>query len=124
MAWYKGVSKRDNGDLTMNLGDFVKMKKIQKKKLSKFFGYRSMKNIIIFFTGFLQVALVCAQTHQIAHGNLGIIFTFGFLISFIWCYNVTKIAVGTLTAKLIYSVGAATGSIVGVVVSKLILKVI
>jgi len=46
----------------------------------------------------------------------------GFMISFIWSYNVKKIAFGTFWDRLTYSSGAALGSVFGLYISTLILK--
>jgi membrane associated rhomboid family serine protease len=44
------------------------------------------------------------------------------MISFIWSWNVKKVAFGTLSDRIVYASGAAFGSIVGLLVSTLILK--
>jgi hypothetical protein len=44
------------------------------------------------------------------------------MISFIWSWNVKKVAFGTLTDRIVYALGAAFGSAVGLLVSTLILK--
>jgi membrane associated rhomboid family serine protease len=44
------------------------------------------------------------------------------MISFIWSWNVKKIAFGTISDRIVYASGAAFGSIVGLLISTLILK--
>jgi hypothetical protein len=44
------------------------------------------------------------------------------MISFIWSWNVKKVAFGTLSDRITYSLGAAFGSFIGLYVSTLILK--
>lgn len=46
---------------------------------------------------------------------------FGFLISFIWSWNVRKIAFGSILDRIRYSAGAATGGALGLYISVLIL---
>jgi len=67
----------------------------------------------IFLTSFLQVGLVAINTVLIAKGYVLGIFLASFTISMLWSYNVSKIALSTFTNKLIYSFGAAFGSITG-----------
>ncbi|HTF81281.1 MAG TPA: hypothetical protein VL947_06140 [Cytophagales bacterium] len=67
----------------------------------------------LFTTGFLQVFFVAVNTFFIAKGfSVGVV-TCGFLISFIWSYNVKKISIGTLKERVLYSSGAGTGSLLG-----------
>lgn len=81
----------------------------------------------LFLTGLMQVILVGLNTYQIAiyaktlqpEILIGICVV-GFLISFLWTYNVKKVAFGNMANRIWYSLGAATGSIVGVVVGSLI----
>ena len=48
------------------------------------------------------------------------IFMVAFTISFIWCYNVSKIALSDVRNKLIYSLGAGIGSVTGYLIMKLL----
>ena len=81
----------------------------------------------IFLAGFIQVILVCLNTYQIASyvkepvtptllGIVGI----GFLISFIWTWNVKKVVFGGIWDRVSYALGAAIGSAVGVTIGNLI----
>jgi hypothetical protein len=51
---------------------------------------------------------------------LGVAFC-GFIISWIWSYNVTKVALGIKRERFAYSLGAMTGSLIGLFVSQLII---
>jgi hypothetical protein len=46
----------------------------------------------------------------------------GFIISFIWSWNVKKIAFGSTKDRIIYSLGAGLGSLFGLIVSQYITK--
>jgi hypothetical protein len=64
-------------------------------------------------TGFIQVALVGINTWQIAHSKWLGCAVVGFLISYVWTWNVKKVAFGTHTDRLVYASGAAMGTIAG-----------
>lgn len=75
----------------------------------------------LFSTGFLQVFFVAINTYFIANlYYIGIAFV-AFSISFIWSFNIKKIAFGTNKDRFIYSIGAMLGSLFGTFVSQLIL---
>lgn len=74
----------------------------------------------LFLTGFIQVVLVAINTYQIANEKYLGVFFIGFLISFVWTFNVKKIAFGTWEDRIIYSSGAALGSLTGLIISILI----
>ena len=78
----------------------------------------------LFFAGFLQVFLVACNTYFIAHRNLYGAAIAGFLISFVWSGNVKKVALGTMQDRVKYSLGAGTGSLLGLFLSDLITKFI
>jgi hypothetical protein len=71
----------------------------------------------IFLTGFIQVALVSAQTHMVARSIYQGVFIIGFLISLVWSVNVKKIAFGGWIDRIVYSVGAGVGAVVGLCVA-------
>ena len=81
-----------------------------------------MKNLAqLFITGMTQVFFVAANTYFLANAfYLGVAFC-GFMISWIWTYNVKKIAVGTTRERIAYCMGAATGSLLGLFISTIIL---
>jgi len=78
----------------------------------------------LFLTGFLQVFLVTVQTYFISKYFVPGVFIVGFLISFVWSWNVKKIAFGTKLDRIVYSLGAACGAVIGLVLSGLIYEMI
>lgn len=70
-------------------------------------------NFKIFGTSFFQIGLVAINTILIARGYVLGIFAASFTISLLWSYNVSKIALSDLSKKLIYSLGAGLGAVVG-----------
>lgn len=82
-----------------------------------------MRNkIYLAATGFAQVFFVSVNTYFLAKGfYLGVLVA-AFLISLIWSFNVKKVAFGSLRERLIYSTGAALGSVAGLYFSNLILS--
>lgn len=75
----------------------------------------------LFLTGFIQVYFVAVNTYFISKGYLVGVFTCGFLISWVWSYNVKKVAFGNRLDRLIYSLGAAFGALIGTLTAKMIL---
>jgi hypothetical protein len=73
----------------------------------------------IFFTSFFQIGLVAINTYMITQLIWLGIFIVSFLISLLWCFNVSKISVSTRPAKLIYATGAGTGAVTGLLILKL-----
>ncbi len=71
----------------------------------------------LFITGFVQVFFVAINTYLISIKKYEGVFICGFLISFIWSWNVKKVAFGTTKDRLLYSLGAGMGSLFGLVVS-------
>ena len=79
-----------------------------------------MNRIALFATGFSQVFLVVLNTYFITREFLLGILACGFLISFVWSHNVKKVAFGSEWDRIIYSLGAMTGSILAFYFGKLI----
>ena len=79
-----------------------------------------MDRIKLFTTGFTQVFLVVLNTYFITREFLFGILAWGFLISFVWSHNVKKVAFGSEWDRIIYSLGAMTGSILAFYFGKLI----
>ena len=71
----------------------------------------------LFITGFTQVFFVAINTFFISKAIYGGVLICGFLISFVWSWNVKKVAFGTMQDRLWYSFGAGVGSSVGLSVS-------
>lgn len=76
--------------------------------------------IKIFLTSFMQIGLVAINTILLAKGYVLGIFMASFSISLLWCYNVTKISVGSFKQKIVYSFGAGFGAITGYYFLKII----
>ncbi len=74
----------------------------------------------LFTTAFLQVFLVSANTLFIANLFYPGIVLAGFGISWFWTGNVKKISISGTKQRLIYSFGACTGGISGVLLSNYI----
>jgi len=72
-----------------------------------------------FFQSFFQVGLVSVSTILITQHLYWGIFVVGFLISLLWTFNVSRIAVSTMKQKITYSLGAGTGAVCGVLISQL-----
>ena len=75
-------------------------------------------NASLFITGFLQVFCVTIQTWFIAQSYIPGIIVVGFLISFIWSFNVKRIAFGGMVDRVVYSAGASAGATVGIIAGK------
>ncbi|AXR68266.1 hypothetical protein [Leptospira mayottensis] len=76
----------------------------------------------IFVTGFIQVFLVAINTYLISKEKYIAVFFVGGLISFVWTWNVQKIAFGTLRDRITYASGAGFGSLLGLLLTVFIFK--
>jgi len=76
-----------------------------------------MKQLTLFGTGFLQVALVSAQTYMVARAVWIGVLIVGFGISLVWSINVRKVAFGGWVDRIIYSSGAGVGALFGMLVA-------
>ena len=72
-----------------------------------------------FFQSFFQIGLVSVSTILITKHLYYGIFVVAFLISLLWTFNVSRIAVSTIKQKLIYSLGAGAGAVCGVLLTQL-----
>ena len=72
----------------------------------------------LFSTGFMQVFFVAVNTFFISKGYYVGVLVCGFIISFIWSFNVKRVAFGSNKDRLIYATGAGLGSLLGLVVSQ------
>jgi hypothetical protein len=81
-----------------------------------------MEKLKLFITGFVQVFFVAINTYFLSRIFYLGVFLCAFMISLVWSWNVKKVAFGTTSDRLIYALGAAFGSIVGLLISTLILK--
>lgn len=78
----------------------------------------------LLITGFLQVYFVSINTVFLAKSMYVGVIIAAFLISFIWSFNVTKVAFGDLKDKVIYSLGASLGSISGLLTTELFYNIL
>ena len=78
----------------------------------------------LFFSGMLHVLLVAVNMYQIAHEKWIGCFIVGFLISFVWSFNVQKIAFGTTIQRVSYALGAAVGTVAGLFISTYIYEIV
>lgn len=79
-----------------------------------------MTRLTLFLTGFIQVALVAANTYLIAHGRVISVLIVGTAISLVWTVNVRRVAFGGWWDRVAYSIGAGVGSVVGMCAAKLL----
>jgi len=75
----------------------------------------------IFLQSFFQVGLVAINTLLISKGYYIGVFIVSFLISLLWAFNVSKVAISTLNQKLTYALGAGFGAITGLLIIKQII---
>lgn len=68
----------------------------------------------LFLTAFMQVFLVAANTLFISKVFYIGVAIAGFLISFLWTYNVRRISIGSFKDRICYSSGAMIGGLSGV----------
>jgi hypothetical protein len=73
----------------------------------------------IFLQSFFQVGLVAINTMLIAKGYILGVFLVSFLISLLWAFNVSKVAISTLNQKLTYAFGAGCGAVTGLLIIKI-----
>jgi hypothetical protein len=73
-------------------------------------------------TGFLQVFFVALNTVFLSRGYIVGIVIAGFLISFLWAFNVKRVAFGSMGDRVLYATGAAAGSIGGYYVASVMLS--
>ena len=79
---------------------------------------------MLLLTGFVQVYFVAVNTVFLSRAiYLGVVVA-AFLVSFVWSFNVKKVAFGTTADRVIYSVGAMTGSVVGLATSDFLIRML
>lgn len=85
----------------------------------QFFYLKLGGSVKLLLTGFAQVLLVSINTVLVTKSlYVGVLAT-SFLISFVWSFNVKKVAFGSMTDRVFYSAGAAMGGITGVIIGNL-----
>ena len=81
-----------------------------------------MEKIKLFITGFVQVFFVAINTYFLSKEFYLGVFVCGVIISLIWSWNVKKIAFGSTKDRIIYSLGAGFGSLIGLITSVIFFK--
>jgi hypothetical protein len=76
----------------------------------------------LFLRAYLQTALVSISTRMISKQILIGVFIIGFVLSLLWTFNISKLAFSTNKEKIIYSLGAAFGSVFGVILFNFLQK--
>jgi len=72
-----------------------------------------MKKYYLWFTGFIQVYFVAVNTYFLAKEMyVGVLFA-SFMISLIWSFNVKRVAFGSRWDRVVYALGAMSGSVMG-----------
>jgi hypothetical protein len=74
----------------------------------------------LFMSSTVQIFLVSCNTYLIANSFVIPSFFVGFLLSFIWSYNIKRIAISTQKERIIYCLGAGTGTSLGVLLMSLL----
>lgn len=78
----------------------------------------------LFLTSFLQVFLVSINTIFLTKGFVIGIITTSLAINWVWMHNLKRTVSCDTKDKVVYSVGATTGSISGYYFSKLIFSIL
>ena len=106
--------KASSGNL--DLSDTIQKESFSYKRINKSILVSTLR---LFLTGFIQVFFVAVNTVFLSNSNYWGVSIFSFLISFVWTFNVKKIAFGNFLDKIVYSIGAMTGSLLGLLFTKL-----
>ncbi|EMP09500.1 MULTISPECIES: hypothetical protein [Leptospira] len=100
------------------------MQILQQTKSAEKAGDRNKGSKIgLFMTGFLQVFLVAVNSYLISREQYIPVFFVGGLISFVWTWNVQRIAFGTMQDRITYALGAGCGSLTGLSLSVYALRI-
>ena len=78
----------------------------------------------LFMTGVVQVYFVAINTVFLSKELYVGVFFAAFMISMVWSYNIKKIVFGTMTDRVLYSLGATVGSLLGLFTSGLLVDFI
>ncbi len=80
--------------------------------------------LMLGLTGFVQVYFVAVNTVFLSRAMYGGVVIAAFLVSFTWSFNVKKVAFGTMSDRIVYSLGAMTGSLIGLGTSDFLIKIL
>jgi hypothetical protein len=85
--------------------------------------YKKAKELATLFSlAYAQVLLVAFNTVFLANGHYVGVTVVSFSISFVWSFNVKRIALGTMPERLTYSLGASIGGLTGLLISSALIK--
>lgn len=85
---------------------------------------KNRSKIMLGLTGFIQVYFVAVNTVFLSRAMYGGVVIAAFLVSFTWSFNVKKVAFGTMSDRIVYSMGAMTGSLIGLGTSDFLIKIL
>lgn len=74
---------------------------------------QNKNRISLFITALVQVMFVAMNVVFISKGFVIPMLLTGFMISWLWCSNVKKIAIATIYDKISYATGAMCGTLLG-----------
>jgi xanthine/uracil/vitamin C permease (AzgA family) len=74
--------------------------------------------LILFCSSFIQLFLGAYNIWQIANDLPIQVTIVGFLIAFIWTFNVKRVSVSTMPERIVYSIGAGIGTTLGMIFAK------
>lgn len=80
--------------------------------------------ISLFISSLFQVFFVAMQPILIINSKVFAMLICGFLISLIWTFNVKKVAFGGWKDRIIYAIGAMTGTGLGFWFSTFLIKIL
>ena len=87
-------------------------------------GSDTRSKLMLLLTGFVQVYFVAVNVVFLSHAMYGGVVIAAFLVSFTWSFNVKRVAFGSTSDRVIYSLGAMTGSVVGLAMSDFLIRLL
>lgn len=76
------------------------------------------KKTSLFSTGLIQVFFVSMNTYFLSFSLELAVFITSFMISLIWTFNVKRVVFGKIWDQVVYALGAAAGSVVGLLTAE------
>lgn len=84
----------------------------------------SRQRLRLLVTAFIQVYFVSVNTVFLSRAMYGGVVVAAFAVSFLWTFNVQRVAFGTLTDRVVYSTGAMMGSVTGLATSDFLIRIL
>jgi len=78
--------------------------------------------ILLFIIAFFQIGLTSINVYLVSRKSFLLIFVSSFLLSGMYCFTIKKIVLGTLLATFVYSLGAASGCVIGTILISLFIE--